>query len=383
MKATPRLVLWQRLQNYEGMSWHCWSMPCWARPKIHMLQRHDVTGLDHCSLLCISSRMRRANCCISKDPSIWTFKSAVATRIAGRSGVQTPWSSSNPETSICSPEWIEALSATATSQDRLLLTHFQHTRWSLSQMEHSPVGACDEVSQASQKALLHIPQRSQGAGLTSEFSSKTGLVWTANAARAPMSTSLRVLGNCKILTSGCLEIQPWAKRLHSTKIHRSQSHCEVAVNSSERKPTTRKVDQRWVERTPKMKWLEAKENAFRKCLQWLLVRKIGNGNCQTKWHGKVKKSREKGKKKISFLPQKKTQKKRSWRVVSGVSAGTGETTIGISEPDWKIMKSVQSKETGQRAWSWIHWSRQERYQTICSQLRWATMPLSVDGKYGG
>ena len=167
--------------------------------------------LDHCSRLCNSSRIRSANCCISKDPSIWTFKSAVATRTAGRSGVQTPWSSSNPETSICSPEWMEALSATATSQDRLLLTHFQHTRWSLSQMEHSPVGACDEVSQASQKALLHIPQRSQGAGLISEFSSKTGLVWTANAARAPMSTSLRVLGSCKILT-GCLEIQPWANR---------------------------------------------------------------------------------------------------------------------------------------------------------------------------
>ena len=52
--------------------------------------------LDHCSRLCNSSRIRSANCCISKDPSIWTFKSAVATRTAGRSGVQTPWSSSNP-----------------------------------------------------------------------------------------------------------------------------------------------------------------------------------------------------------------------------------------------------------------------------------------------
>ena len=169
------------------------------------------------SRLCISSRIRSANCCISMDPSICMFRSAVATRIAGLRGVQTPWSSSKPDTSICSPEWMEALSATATSQDRLLLTHFQHTRWSLSQMEHSPVGACVEVSQASQKALLHMPQRSQGAGLSSEDSSKAGLVCTAKAALAPLSTNLRVLGSFMMLTSGCCAVQPLTNCCIATK----------------------------------------------------------------------------------------------------------------------------------------------------------------------
>ena len=308
MKATPRLVLWQRLQNYEGMSWHCWSMPCWARPKIHMLQRHDVTGLDHCSLLCISSRMRRANCCISKDPSIWTFKSAVATRIAGRSGVQTPWSSSNPETSICSPEWIEALSATATSQDRLLLTHFQHTRWSLSQMEHSPVGACDEVSQASQKALLHIPQRSQGAGLTSEFSSKTGLVWTANAARAPMSTSLRVLGNCKILTSGCLEIQPWAKRCIAPKSTGAKAIAKWRWTLARENQPQEKWIKDGLKEPPK--WNDSKpkrmrsESAFSDCWSAKLVTATVKPNDMEKWRNPVKKE-----KKSVFSPKKRPKKK--------------------------------------------------------------------------
>ena len=50
----------------------------------------------------------------------------------------------------------------------------------------------------------------------------------------------------------------------------------------------------------------------------------------------------------------------------------------------KPRKVSKAKITdGQRAWSWICWSRQECHQTICSQLRWAAMPLSVYGKYGG
>ena len=208
------------LHGSSYMSWHCWSLLGLAGliQKLQLLQQALLKNGIYCwSRLCISSRIRSANCCMSKDPSIWTSRSVVATRIAGLRGVQTPSSSSYPDISICSPAWTEALSATATSQERLLLTHFQQTRWSRSQMEHSPVGAWAEVSQASQNALLHMPQRSQGAGLISEFSSKTGLVCIAKAALAPRSTNLRVLGSFIMLTSGCWEVQPLANCCIATK----------------------------------------------------------------------------------------------------------------------------------------------------------------------
>ena len=146
------------------------------------------------------------------------------------------------------------------------------------------------------------------------------------------------------------------------------------VNSGEREPTTRNVDhKRAEEKKPEKKSLEAKRYIQRNGDQHIEKSTINPMTWQS-WE--VERKREK---KTTRFP------KGGPGVLSQGSQLAPEkprlACQSLTKGPWKASKA--KIKDGQRAWSWIRWSSQERHQTICSQLRWAAMPLSVDGEYGG
>ena len=146
------------------------------------------------------------------------------------------------------------------------------------------------------------------------------------------------------------------------------------VNSGEREPTTRNVDHKRAEK--KKTWKEITwSQEIHSAEWWPTYWKVNDqSNDVTKLRSWTKE-----KKKTTRFP------KGGPGVLSQGSQLAPEkprlACQSLTKGPWKASKA--KIKDGQRAWSWIRWSSQERHQTICSQLRWAAMPLSVDGEYGG